>query len=182
MTVTIFQTVASELANAFETRKRADGEKYTAIREGAPAWLQNIAYEAHQAVDERMPDDWIYSVTREIASALADCGCETADEASHDGQDCDIAIEACDIYTTDLTKWLSSNLANVALCNEAMSEGLCDGLEFSDIIRQGQFIATQRIVGCLLYAIGKECEAREACEVCDEVQAGHTCCPPESEA
>lgn len=122
-----FGALAEELSSAFVVAKRDSGTEYTKIRDGAPAWVNtDLMRGVHQAVDGRLPDDWIYQHAAAIACTLTGYTCEDADAARKYVHE--IADGLVDVYTTARTAWLADCLGNVSLCAEAAEEyGVTDG-------------------------------------------------------
>jgi hypothetical protein len=166
-TKTVFQTVAGELAAAFETSKRTSGETFYRLHENAPEWIVcdesnyvGLMYRVHTAVDDRPPCDWVY----EIASRAADWIMEF--ETADDARDClsDFADGAVDIYTADLFRW-AENGCNRELCDRAVSELGQPGAGFdsdtvSRWIKGGQYMAAEWIAAAILDAIEGEARRR----------------------
>ena len=144
------QEAMLQLSRSFESAKRADGEAYTRLKDDCPEWIDSeLMHRLHEAVDDRLPDDWIYESSSEIADSL--CAYETVDEmyeAAHEV--CDGLV---DIMNGDLTRWLASSNLNAFLCDEAEEEFGPAGNMY-DRIKYGQFIGLSRIA----YALIKEIE------------------------
>lgn len=153
--MTNFKTLMNDLSNAFT---RDNPRKVYTLKDGSPEWMRDAIFEAHAAIDSRLPDDWIYEAVVSLASNYnvyddADT-CRDAENEICDG--------SVDIYTNDLTSWLANHLGNVALCDEAAEEF---GLESGDLdqrIRLGQLLAYQRISAALIDAVESQAEELES--------------------
>lgn len=110
-------TLAGEAYDLFETRERSDGGSYTALRDGAPEWLQELVRSAH---GDMLPDDWRYATIRAALSFIHDNDVESADDA-HDVAG-EFADQNVDTYTNARLAWLSSNLNRAGYCDDAASE------------------------------------------------------------
>lgn len=208
-TQTTMQTVAQELAAAFESDKRIPYElqamqsalnvlhpndiatnntitflqnairvaeekraTFYKIREGAPKWIwdyenveDKLMFRVHKAIDDRLPDDWIYEQAAHVADRFTHYDFKTADDLR------DLAFEIADslvdVYNTDRLRWLASNLDNVTLVDEAIIGYEIDfhGDNATGIlgaIGAGQILAIERIALALIDAIEAEAEKRPA--------------------
>ena len=156
-----FQKTAQAFADAFETSTRdGSSERYYRLKEGSPEWMTDAIHSAH---GDRMPDDWIYEHCSHIVDRIAECD----DVDSVDS--CEIADAIVDIYTNALTAWLASHLDNVSLCDEAISEGLCDGSEIVTTLQRAQYMMLDRMCGELASAIRDAAESDESDDEIDEV-------------
>lgn len=157
-TKTTVATVAAELAAAFVSSERNDGSTFYKVKDGAPDWItSDLMRTFHEAVDDRLPDDWIYSQIAHFADSLTEYeDIEAMRDAAHE-----LADGQVDIYNTERAAWLASHLANQALCDEGIEEGLCDGRDISQTIGVGQYIALERIVQAMISAIEAEAQDRD---------------------
>jgi len=159
------QAIAEELAAAFTSDTRTDGGTFYKLKDDAPQWClrdndsgESLMLRIHRAVDDRMPDDWIYSAADSIASSLREY------ESIDDMRDAvsEIADGQVDVYNADLTKWLASHLFNLSLCDEAAEElGSDKEKGIIGLIQLGQFIALERIANALISEIEAEAEKRD---------------------
>lgn len=164
---TTIMAVAKELAHAFTSDKRPDGETFYKLADDAPEWCkrdnesgESLMLRVHRAVDDRMPDDWIYSAADSIASSLCEYDCDSID-AMRDNVS-EIADGLVDVYNADLTKWLASHLFNISLCDEAAEElGYDKDKGVIGLIQLGQFKALESIAHALIGEIEAEAERRE---------------------
>ena len=147
---TNFKNAMQELSDAFTRSKRDNGETFYTLKDGSPEWMTGTIYSAHNAIDSRLPDDWIYEAVASLASNYNTC--DDPDEArDRESEVCDGLV---DVYTNALTAWLASHLGNVGLCDEAAEEfGLEGHNDLDHRIRMGQLIAYQRISSTLIDAI-----------------------------
>src|SRR5260370_17043414 len=98
---------ADEAYRYFEKATRtSNGAEFWRVKDGAPEWVQELCFAAHDAGDI-FPDDWRYHF---IVEALA--------APSEEGED---DTEA-DIWTSDLCAWLASNLNRGSYVDDAVSE------------------------------------------------------------
>lgn len=167
-TATTFQAVAAELSAAFESATRANGETFHRIRHNAAEWISgdddaytlSVCGRAHRAVDERMPDDWIYNIARRAADWSAEFQSEDdARESVHD-----FAAGCVDAYYSDLFRW-AENGYNRAICDAAVAEygQPGDGFDESTVSRWiggGQCFAAERIAHSILDSIAGETRRR----------------------
>jgi len=156
-TTTNVQTVAKELAGAFTSDKRDNGGTFYMFKDDALEWIDenDVSHNFHRAVDDRLPDDWVYTQAAHAADSLA----EYEDiEAMRDAVS---EIADGQVDNSDRAAWLASHLGNHALCDEAVSEGLCDGKDIDETIGVGQYIAIERICNALIDAIEARAEELE---------------------
>ena len=157
------QAVAQELVDAIIKDKRDDGSVFFKLKDPAPGWISDreVAHKCHQALDDRLPDDWVYVIISGAADVIAGCDDDDID------LDNDLQHEIAEILTdhaiSDLTKWLASHNLNVDLVDEYVKEsGNGDGEEgIAATIRGAQNRAITEIVRQLLELIIEEAEGRE---------------------
>lgn len=139
---------AGELAEAFETRTRGDGDdavKFYTLKDGSPQWMTDVVRAAH---GDFLPDDWRYRAIASAAEALA----EGAD-------DVEWSDEMIDTYGHDLLRWLSSNLNRAYYCDEALEEGLVSPFRpLYDRIGAGQYVELREVWGQLVEALREQVE------------------------
>lgn len=129
------------LASYFVRQERDNGEAFYSLAEDRPEWLYGAVREAH---DDELPNDWRYATCHSIA-AMIDDGVTEAYE---------IADSLVDVYTVNLLEWLAENIGRMAYIAESNDDlGRPDELE--DEIRQGQYLAIDRMAGILLAAIAE---------------------------
>jgi hypothetical protein len=98
---------ADEAYRYFEKATRtSNGAEFWRVKDGAPEWVQDLCFAAHDAGD-MFPDDWRYQFIVEALAALSE---EREDD-----------IEP-EIWTSDLCAWLASNLNRVSYVDDAVSE------------------------------------------------------------
>jgi hypothetical protein len=206
-TTTLFQTLAADISNAFETDKRlseldkvlsamsehwdrhesgrhsftdefksmlksrfpelAEEPTFTKLKDDRADWLKGddeyrFMREIHEALDDRMPDDWVYQQASSIADRLTEY--EDADSARDSISE--IADGLVDPYNTDRAKWLASHLLNAGIVDRAIEEL---GFDFTGpnstgifgAIGLGQYVALEAIANAIIAAIEAEMEARE---------------------
>jgi hypothetical protein len=167
MTMTTFQTIAREFYRAFATE---NPRKVVSLVDTCEPWMRDAIYDAHTALDGRMPDDWTYEACREIVSAL-----EELDDVNEDTA-YEIADANTDNATADLTTWLASHVGNVALVDQAIEDfGLlemfadarrakrgADRPSLVSMIASGQLHAYRTLTESLINAIQSQATARDA--------------------
>ena len=159
-TLSTFQTVLTELAEAFTRDNRADGTAFTKLRDKCPPWLKgsSVMLTIHSAVDDRLPDDWIYSSAYSIAQAMTGYSADNAEDMRDNVHE--IADGMVDVYTTDRTAWLASHLYNLQLCDDACAELGCEGSDITNRIGVGQYYALERIASAIVEACDEEATTR----------------------
>lgn len=168
---TTFQTVARELAGAFELATRADGSEFYRLAATAPAWIvqAEVGHAAHVAVDGadcRFPDDWIYRIAARAADWLADSGYTSADDARDDVGE--FSDGAADVSIYSLFTWAAAHANNRALADEfcadsfACGAAVAGGFESAAVaaIQGGQSLAAERIAFTLVEIVETEAAAR----------------------
>jgi len=159
-----FKAVMKEFAGAFESAKRADSKStYYRLREDAPEWLRKdagskVMREIHEALDDRLPNDWVYEAVSSLADAFVDHGCDDEDEAREACHE--IADGLVDVYNSDRLKWLSDHMGNAALVDEACSEFGAEGKDTFDRIGLGQFYAYERLANAVIDQVQAEADSR----------------------
>jgi hypothetical protein len=162
---TTFRVVLTELANAFTSAQRPNGDAFYKLKDDVPEWLRGseLMHAIHAAVDggsPRLPDDWIYEATQAAADAMRDHGVENEDDARDASHE--IADSLVDVYNSARSKWMASHLANASLVDEACAElGCADDASIFDRIGLGQFLAYSRILEAVITAVTDEAEYRD---------------------
>lgn len=165
ITTETIQAVAKELADAFTTDTRNDGTTFHKFADDAPEWITEknedgayLSHRIHQAIDGRLPDDWVY----EHASYIADRLTEFEDIDAMRDAAYEIAGNLVDVYSSARLKWLASNLNNVALCDEAVEEiGYDKEQGILGMIAAGQLKALEALAMALVTEIENEATRRE---------------------
>lgn len=159
-----FQTVMKEFAAAFVSDKRNDGKRFYKLSDEAPAWLKKdagskVMREIHEALDDRLPNDWVYEAVSSIADAFVDHNVEDEDEAREATHE--IADGLVDVYNSDRLKWLSDHMNNAALVDEACKELGCEGdADTFTRIGLGQYYAYERLANAVIDAVRDEADSR----------------------
>ncbi len=140
-TTTEVFALARLLSAALVQKTRDNGDTFYALADGSPEWMTDAIRAAH---GDRLPDDTIYGVCKEVADALAD-----ADE-SQDPRDVLLDIEP-DIYTSGLTAWLAAHIDHVADCDEYAEEyGEGVSVDLVNLMQGGQLVQIRRVGGALI--------------------------------
>lgn len=142
-----FVNMATELAEAFETRKRADGTEYTCLAASAPEWARDAVMMAH---GDAIPSDWIYEACADAARDLAERG-YMDEEFAHIFADARV-----DVYRHVLVQWLADVPGAWDACEDVRLDVRpeCDSLY--DLLRRGQFSVLVSIYTELALAIELE--------------------------
>ena len=116
----------------FKSKERTNGVKFWHLTDDAPSILNDFVHEIHKEISGgSFPIDWIYE---QIAYAFEECEENDID---------DITIEP-DTYYSDLYEWLKDGYARW-YCDEAISEGFCDGKDMDKTVMAGNWLAKDRI-------------------------------------
>lgn len=156
----------NELAGAFTTATRENGDTFIKLRDDAPAWIDDndVIMYAHEALDDRLPDDWTYQAISNIADHLGNYPDSTADDLRDEVPT--IADNLVSNHNSDLCKWAADHLGNVALIDEAAEE-LGRAEDFIGSIRQGQYFAIERIAHAVIDKLEAESFCRDTAEEID---------------
>lgn len=104
----------TNLMHYFETRRRTNGETYTCLKDDAPEWLRDAVMEAH---DDESPNDWRYDKCLGIVETIAMC-----DEVNEDTA-YELNLEGLvDVYTSELTRWLTDYIGRLDIVDEVRSD------------------------------------------------------------
>ena len=133
--------LAREARQTFRLEQRADGSEYWTRGDLEPvtgdSWLDELVYEAHRwgprAGDVFLPDDYRYQVIVEALDLLAESEVELDPFAFADD---------VDVHTSDLYRWLSSNVLRSGYVDDAVEQGLVASLESGLVdraLRAGQY-------------------------------------------
>ena len=159
---TIKELIA-QIYDSFEKDTRTDGKEFYKLKADAPHWLSNeyrFMNKMHEALDDRLPDDWVYEATRDIALNLSDYGDDDSTIEYFRDKMSEIARDMVDVYNSDLTAWLASHLYNIALVDEALEDfGFDKDSGIISAISIGQERAYERIGDALLSAVEAEDES-----------------------
>lgn len=163
-----FRAVAAELAAAFETATRTNGETFHRIRRDAAPWVAgdgaaSIMHSAHVAVDGpdcRLPCDFIYRLAARAAEFIA--GHDSAD-AARDAVG-EFADSAVDVSIPRLFSWAADHANNRALADDFMAErgGGGGGFETMAVaaLQGGQYLAAERVASAMIDAVETEAAGR----------------------
>lgn len=159
MTTTLFATVLEEFADSLERAKRDDGSTYYRRRDAAPEWVTSeVLHAIHEALDDRLPDDWVYETAAQVADTMT--GYDHDDPDALRDSVAEIADGQVDVYTLDRVRWLGQHINNVALVDEA-----CDELgrpeTIADAIAYGQYRAIEAICYAIIQVCEDEAETRD---------------------
>lgn len=117
--------LATALAAAFVKSERTNGDTFYHLADDSPEWMTGAIHACH---GEMMPDDWRYSMIRNVAYGLADT--QAVDDPNELS---DLSHEILDglvsIYNADRLNWVSSNLSRAYYVNDAV-DNLGGGGEF----------------------------------------------------
>jgi hypothetical protein len=168
-TKSLFQIVASELAAALVTKDRSDGEKFVTLSDDAADWMTEAIHCAHVAIDDRLPDDWIYASCKRVADELSEID-EPDDDTTYE-----IADRLTDTATHTLLTWLASHVLNADVVDQAnIDYGTFDMLRDRDrrgkvenptlvqMLQCGQLEMLRAITAALIEEIQSAVKARES--------------------
>jgi hypothetical protein len=157
------QKLAEEVAAQFEQDKRSDGTRYWRLKSGRDQKVQDLVRDAHR-IDGHLilPDDYRYEFAKEALDAIAEY--EDTDEARD-------SLEA-DIYTSDLTKWLGSNVYRPGYVDETMEEmGVRDGSDIITQMQMGQLHEKEEVFDSVLKSLQEMADEQEEEEEEQEQEA-----------
>jgi hypothetical protein len=132
------------IAEYFETRERDNGEAFTVLADGTPAWLSKAVQEAH---GDELPNDWRYATCRRIVDSLGeDPDVETWEHAG----------ALVDVYTADLLAWLADNTGRTGWVDEVLEEDVWDkSLGIAGLLGAAQYACIEQMVDVLAEAIAE---------------------------
>lgn len=140
---TVFD-LAQEMAQAFVQKSKGD-ETIDVLRPDSPPWMHDVAYSAH---GDHLPGDWTYTFIRDAVEAISQSDGDL-DEAQN-------SLEA-DVYTVDLTKWLSSRLDRIAYLGDAISEGGFGG-DGGKALARAQLLEREEVFESVVIELEKQVE------------------------
>ena len=146
--------LASEAHGWFTTTTRAD-ETIDVLRDGAPTWIYNLVFAAHES-GEIMPDDWRYASIRSALAEISDSDADDRDDL--DDLAGEWADSNVDVYTGARIAWLGSRMSRTAYVDEAVDELGGEGLDTVERIGLWQYVV-ERI------GLGQYVESREVFEL-----------------
>lgn len=134
------------ISEHFETKERANGDRFSTLKDDAPEWLGDAVYDAHNGC---LPNDWVYEMARAAVCAIEE-GSLNEDSL---GEWCDGMV---DVYTKDLFGW-SEQFCLTDLFSLAEEEVADMGAGDVDVSLEGririiQYCAIQRIALVILSA------------------------------
>lgn len=120
--------LAGDALSYFQFRRRPDGSGYWALEEGAPAWLRELVWVAHDN-GGMLPEDARYLFVVESLEAIAD-----------NPEEPESLLEP-EAYTTQLFRWLEAAPSyRLGLVDKAVSEfgwrGLFDALQAGQLLEK----------------------------------------------
>lgn len=141
MTTTIdrARALAGEMATAFTTKTRANGEAFRLLKDDPPEWMTDVVREAH---DGMMPDDHRYRMIERVCDTLAE---------SEDWDDLVTDLDGLvDIYTSHLTTWLASHIDRVGYCDDAVEDIGREYRDTANLLQWGQLREYEEIAASLI--------------------------------
>lgn len=154
-----FSDVMGEFSGAFETRTRDNGGRFVCLRDDCPSWIDSdVMHDIHAALDDRLPDDWVYETAAQVADELSGYTIDDADDAREYLHE--IVDGMVDVYDADRIRWLADHLNNAFLVDEAAEEFGTTG-DTLQRIGMGQYLAISRIAEAVVTAVESELESRE---------------------
>ena len=113
--------LAETAHQAFETKTRDDGTKFTYLKDSAPQWLKDALPDIHGT--DVMPNDWRYEKIAHIFECLSRYDPDQWEDAL-----AEIADNLTDVYYGELTEWLNAApIIRLDMVDEAQSEyGPCE--------------------------------------------------------
>lgn len=146
-----FQVRALDLARAFAEHVRTDGSTFYALPDSSPAWMTEAVMAAHH---DELPNDWRYSMVRQLAYALAEQ--DDADVARDAATD--IASDASTVYTSDLLNWYADRPGRIDYADEWIRDTGTDSVDGGIL---GHLFAGQTYcIEQMLHGLIDACEAR----------------------
>lgn len=145
------QDAAKLMLKHFETKKRDNGDSFTALKDSAPDWMTDVCREAHGRM---LPDDFVFEVIVESLEAIVD---------HDDTQDANDSLEAS-FRNFELLEWVSSNLSRSEYVNEGVREYGIDADKFDlfNALQVGQLTEKREIFSALLDALEDKLDEIEA--------------------
>lgn len=138
---------AGEALAYFEHRKRDDGTECWILEVGAPEWIKDLVWTAHNK-GEMLPEDFRYLFIIEALEAIA----ENPEEP-------DILLEP-DVYTSRLIEWLDAYPSyRTGLVDEAVSQFGWNGL--FEALQAGQLMEKEEVLGIVRAFLEKRVEEGE---------------------
>lgn len=153
-----FQSAASRLAASFERVSRPGGESFVKVKAGAPEWVRDAVYAAHEATGDRGPCDWVYALCESAAAMIEEHAAEDDAYAAV----FEWADAQCDVYTGQLFAWMAAHACNRSLCDEAVEHLGSPGDKWSSaqvekFIQAGQCYGASRVAEVLIEAVVEQC-------------------------
>lgn len=154
-TETTIYSLAAEMASWFESRTRANGDKFLALRDGHPEWMKQVCFEAHDSptVGTIMPDDYRYEMVNECLDIIAECSNEDDLEEARWNR-----LEA-PCYTHDLLQWLSSHNCRVEFC-DAYADEMGERHDLVGQIRDGYTYELREVFDLVVSALNTVLEGK----------------------
>lgn len=138
------QNLAEVALHWFERRRRHDGNKYWAVKEGAPYWVKDLVRAAHDK-GRLLPEDFRYRFIVEALEAIV----ENPEEP-------EILWEP-DIYLRRLLAWLESGSSyRIILVDKVVSELGWHGLY--EALQAGQLREKEEVLGLVLEFMERKIE------------------------
>ncbi len=147
-------SLVKEFNNSMEYVKvnREGKEEYIyKLKNGSSKIFQDIIFEVHRAIGDRLPDDYIYSEIANDIEFLSD----NIDEDSDIEELRESLIESLesDVYLSDLQDWASYHLDNQCYIDDAIKE-FCPQ-DYFGTLSAGQYLFKQDIINNLINEIIK---------------------------
>jgi hypothetical protein len=148
------KTLATQLSEALERKKRTSGVEFITLREGSPKWMTDVVRSVHDH-GKNPPNDTTYQFIARCAEAIAEITTTTLDDEEA-AQEAIYSIEP-DVYTYDLTAWLHASVLHVEYLTEVMEE--CSPTDGFNLLTMAQGRHIVEVGEALIAALAEQVEA-----------------------
>ena len=149
--------LAEEMQAQFTRAKRANGDEFYKLKDGAPEWMTDVCCAAHDSATI-LPDDHRYEYIADAVDKLAEV------ERDRDADDAADQLEP-DCYNNDLLAWVSSRLSRMSYVDDAIEAG-CSTL--AEALACGQLEERREVFSQVLDALRERAEELDAEDEEDE--------------
>lgn len=143
-------TYWDDLAGAFETRTRDNGDVFYVLADGSPEWMTEAVRAAH---DGALPNDWAHK----LCAWVADTARQYDEPEDYAGEIADSVVNRR--ITHELLDWLASHGSRQGLADEALEAGAGS---VDAACRQGCYAEAEQIFYALAEAVRAHRQEQEA--------------------
>ncbi len=110
----------SSVVGLFERRERSDGSEFVALCDGAPDWVRDAVYAAH---DDEAPNDWRYAACFNVVCSFDEFAVSPGERVPEDLRHTITDDVNCVYYrAADVLEWTAGNVTRTGYASDWYEE------------------------------------------------------------